>query len=89
MVQIHTHTHTLKRTHTYLSITTLVDKLTHRLEVGVTIGDIGFDPAEEVDGAAVELDEDAVLDLAEAEELQDLLHLFFFFGRGVCACVYV
>lgn len=49
--------------------------MTTCLEVGVAVGDVGLDPAEEVDRGAVELHEDPVLDLAEAEELQDLLHL--------------
>ena len=74
---------------TYLGITTLVDELTHALQVGVTIGNIGLHPAEEVDSAAVELDEDAILDLTEAEELQDLLHLFLDGGVCVCVCVRV
>ena len=42
----------------YLGVTTLVDQLADGLEVGVAVGNVGLHPTEQVDGAAVELDED-------------------------------
>ena len=51
---------------------TLVDETTDGLEGGVTVGDVGFDEAEHVLHGLVDLDEDGVEDLAEAEELEDL-----------------
>jgi hypothetical protein len=55
-----------------LEVTALVDEATDGLEGGVTIGDVGFDEAEHVLHGLVDLDEDGVEDLAEAEELEDL-----------------
>ena len=58
-----------------LSETTLVDKLAYRLQVGLTVGHKRLDEAKHVDGSLVHLDKDAVVDLAQAQELQDLARL--------------
>ena len=58
-----------------LAVATLVDELADRLEVGVTVGDEGVDHAEHVHDGLVDAKEDAVVDLAQAEELQDLADL--------------
>ena len=58
-----------------LSITTLVDEFTDSLEVGVTIGNEGFDKTEHFNGGLVQTDKDSIVDLAETEESQDLLDL--------------
>ena len=50
----------------------LVDQLAHGLEVGRAPGDVRLADAEHVDGGLVQLDEDAIVDLAEAEQLEDL-----------------
>ena len=62
-----------------LSETTLVDQLADGLEVGVTVGDVGLDQTEHLDGGLVQAHEDGIVNLAQAEELQSLLHL----GRGL------
>ena len=62
-----------------LGETTLVDQLADCLEVGVTVSDVGLDQTEHFDGGLVQAHEDGVVDLAQAEELQGLLHL----GRGL------
>eukprot|EP01136_Pigoraptor_vietnamica_P045602 Opistho-1_new@23742 len=59
----------------HLGKAALVDELLHRLEVGVAVGKVGLGNAEHVDRGLVEADEDAVVDLEEAEELEDLAHL--------------
>ncbi len=56
-------------------ITALVDKLLDGLEVGVTIGNVGLDNAEHVDGGLVQLDKDGVVDLEQAEQLEHLADL--------------
>ena len=58
-----------------LSITTLVDEFTDSLEVGVTIGNEGFDKTEHFNGGLVQTDKHSIVDLAETEESQDLLDL--------------
>ena len=62
-----------------LGETTLVDQLADGLEVGVTVGDVGLDQTEHLDGGLVQTHEDSVVDLAQTKELQGLLHL----GRGL------
>jgi len=52
-----------------LGISSLVDQLTDGFEVRVTISNVRLYPTEEVDGAAIQFDENAIVDLAEAEEL--------------------
>lgn len=61
---------------TDLAEPTLVDQLTGGLEVWVTVRHEWFDQTEHVDRRLVELDEDAVLDLTQTEQLQDLAHLW-------------
>lgn len=58
-----------------LSEAALVDELLDGVAGGVAVGDVGLDEAEHADGGLVELDEGGVVDLAEAEELEDLLGL--------------
>ena len=58
-----------------LAVATGVDKLADGLAAGETVGDEGVDAADHVPGGLVELDEHTVVDLAEAEELHDLLLL--------------
>jgi hypothetical protein len=58
-----------------LAITTLVDELSDGLEVGVSIGNPGFDNLEHLEGGLCQADEDTIVDLEEAEELEDLARL--------------
>ena len=58
-----------------LAVATLVDKLTDGLEVWLAVGDVGLDETEHLLGGAGDLDEDTVVDLEEAEELQNLAGL--------------
>ena len=51
---------------------TLVDEVADGLEAGVAVGDVGLDNAEHGGGGLVEADEDAVVDLSQAEESEDL-----------------
>lgn len=52
--------------------TTLVDKVAHILQRSITPGDVGLSNSEHVDGGLVQLDEHAVVDLAQAEKLKHL-----------------
>lgn len=63
-----------------LAEATLVDQFLHALQVGVSVGDVRLDALKHANGGVVELDEDAVLDLAQTQKTQDLL---FFRGHGV------
>lgn len=58
-----------------LAVSTLVDELLDGLEVGVTVGDPGLDNLEHLGDGLGDLDEDAVVDLEETEELEDLAGL--------------
>ena len=58
-----------------LSVAALVDELTDRLEVGVTVGNVRVDDGEHLLGGLGELDEGTVVDLEETEELEDLAGL--------------
>ena len=58
-----------------LAVTTLVDKLTDGLQVGVTICDVGVDNGQHLLGGLGELDEDAIVDLKETEQLENLARL--------------
>jgi hypothetical protein len=55
-----------------LAISTLVDELTDRLEVGVAIGDVWVDNGKHLLGGLGQANEDAVVDLEKSEELEDL-----------------
>jgi hypothetical protein len=58
-----------------LTVATSVDELLDGGAGGVTVGDEGLDLADHVPGGSVESHEDTVVDLAETEELHDLLLL--------------
>lgn len=58
-----------------LTMTTLVDELTDRLQVGLTIGNVGLDELEHLLGGIGELDKGSVVDLTETEELHNLAGL--------------
>lgn len=49
-----------------------VDELADGLLVGVTVGDVGFDDLQHLNGGLGQLDEDTVVDLEETEELESL-----------------
>ena len=53
----------------------LVHELTHRLQVGVSVGHVRLHKAQHLHGSRVQLHEDGVVDLAEAQELEDLTDL--------------
>lgn len=59
-----------------LAVAALVDEFADGLEVGVAVGDVGFDNLEHFRGGFCEADEDAVVDLEETEELES----FAWFG---------
>ena len=59
----------------HLAKSTLVDELSYRLQVGVPVGNEGLDQVQHLLGGSVDADKHAVVDLAQTEELQDLLHL--------------
>merc|ERR1719506_1219048 len=58
-----------------LAVAALVDELLHRLQVRVAERDVRCDVLEHVDDRLVDLQEHAVVELAEAEELKDLARL--------------
>ena len=55
-----------------LSVAALVDEVADSFDTGIAVGDIGFDYFKHFGGGFGEFDEDAVVDLEEAEELKDL-----------------
>ncbi len=55
-----------------LAVAALVDEGADGLEVRVAVGDVGLDDLEHFRGGFGEADEDAVVDLEEAQELEDL-----------------
>ena len=59
-----------------LSVSPLVDQAADIITGWVSVGDIWLDSSDHVDGGAVEADKDTVVDLAETEELHDLLALW-------------
>ena len=59
----------------HLAVPALVHQLTHRLEVGVAEHDVRLDFAKHVDGRLVHTQEDTVVDLPEAHELENLTRL--------------
>ena len=58
-----------------LAISSLVDQLSDRLEVGVAVGNVWVDDGEHLLCSLGELDEDTVVDLEKTEELEDLARL--------------
>jgi hypothetical protein len=59
-----------------LSVSTLVDKLTDRLQVGVPVGNPWLDNLQHLEGGLGHADKDTVVDLEESEELEDLSGLW-------------
>lgn len=59
----------------YFAEPALVDQFTHGLQVGVAICDVGVHALQHFHGCFVYFEEDTGVDLAEAEELEDLLGL--------------
>merc|ERR1719327_941203 len=59
----------------HLAVPPLVDELLHRLQVRVAERDVRRDVLQHVDDGLVHLQEHAVVELAEAEELEDLARL--------------
>jgi len=55
-----------------LAVAALVDEGADGLEVRVAVGDVGLDDLEHFRGGFGEADEDAVVDLEKAQELEDL-----------------
>jgi len=62
-------------TSTDLGVSSLVDEVSHALQVGVSPGNVGLTDSQHVSGGLVELDEDSIVDLEQAEELQGLADL--------------
>jgi len=58
-----------------LTMTTLVDEFTDRLQVGLTIGNVRLDKLQHLNGWLGKLNKDTVVDLTETEELHDLARL--------------
>lgn len=58
-----------------LAISTLVDELAHRLQVGIAVGNVGVDDGQHFLRGLGQLDEDTIVDLEETEELEDLAWL--------------
>merc|ERR1719236_286130 len=58
-----------------LAVSALVDEFLHGLQVRVSEGDVGRDVLQHVDNRLVHLEEDAVVQLTEAKELQNLARL--------------
>ena len=59
-----------------LSVSTLVDKLTDRLQVGVPVGNPWLDNLQHLERGLGHADKDSVVDLEESEELEDLSGLW-------------
>ena len=55
-----------------LAVSALVDELTDSLLVGVSVGDVGLDDLQHLEGGLGEADEDTVVDLEKTEELESL-----------------
>ena len=58
-----------------LSVASLVDESADVVAGWVSVGDVWLDKSDHVDGGTVQLDEDTVVELSQAEELHDLLLL--------------
>ena len=55
-----------------LAVPALVDQVAHGFRGGVPVGDVGFHDLEHFRGGFGEADEDAVVDLEETQQLEDL-----------------
>jgi len=62
-------------TSTDLGVSSLVDEVSHALQVGVSPGNVWLTDSQHISGGLVELDEDSIVDLEQAEELQGLADL--------------
>jgi hypothetical protein len=60
----------------HLSVSTLVDQFTNRLEVGVTVSDEWLNNSQHLDSGLGKLDEDAVVDLEKTKKLKGLALLW-------------
>lgn len=60
---------------THLNESALVEQVTDGLEGWISVGDVRLGDAQHVECCLVELNESGVVDLTQAEELQNLLHL--------------
>lgn len=58
-----------------LAISTLVDELTNRLQIGIAIGNVWVDDGKHFSGSLGETDEDTIVDLKETKKLKDLAGL--------------
>lgn len=58
-----------------LAIATLVDQLTDRLQVRISVSNEGLNKSEHLDGGTVDANEHTVVDLAKSQQLEDLLDL--------------
>lgn len=54
-----------------LAVSTLVDQLTNSLQIGLAIGDVWLNQLQHLLSSLVDLEEDAIVDLEEAEKLED------------------
>jgi hypothetical protein len=59
-----------------LSVSALVDELTNCLEVRVSVGDPWLNDLQHLEGGLSHANEDTIVDLEEAEELEDLAGLW-------------
>ena len=55
-----------------LAVATLVDELSHRLEIRIAVGNVRFDHLEHLRGCLGDPDKDAVVDLQQPQKLEDL-----------------
>lgn len=55
-----------------LAVSALVDKFADSLEVGVAVGNVGFDDLQHFRGGFGDADEDTVVDLEKSEQLEGL-----------------
>jgi len=54
-----------------LAVSSLEDEFSDGFGGGVTIGDVGLNSSEHIDGGSVKFDEDTVVELSESEESHD------------------
>lgn len=58
-----------------LAVSALVDELANRLQVGLTVGDVGVDQLEHLRGGLGQANKDTVVDLEKTQQLEDLAGL--------------
>ncbi len=59
----------------HLAEATLVNEVSHTLQVRISVSNEGFYQAKHLVSGSVEADEHAIVDLSQAEQLKNLLHL--------------